>query len=290
MIEYTKRAVVGLAYLFRPYNDIDIYVEDTTCRNMYEVLFERMLSGKARVVRVFQLGGREEVIRACKSDNADTDRPCLYIIDGDYDVVLGVPAPACQRLYRLNVYCSENLVLTETAVLEVAFECLSNVPRDQVDAIVRFQQFLHGILEKLMPLFVAYVAVQLLDANLETVGFNVSQLLVQESRFPELSADKVAQRVAHMQQKLAQAHSEKEVASAVEGARRTISDCNTHLAKLISGKTYLLPLVYHHLRHKACFLGNLDHLKVRLARYCELDVDPGLLRAVYAAAKGSSVS
>ncbi len=62
MIQYSSRAIKGLAYLFRRYNDIDVYVEDETCKGLYEILFERMLDRKARISRVFQLRGKEKVI------------------------------------------------------------------------------------------------------------------------------------------------------------------------------------------------------------------------------------
>ena len=53
MIADSRRAIVVLAYLFRPYNDIDVYVEDETCRNMYVLLINRILEGRARVVQYF---------------------------------------------------------------------------------------------------------------------------------------------------------------------------------------------------------------------------------------------
>jgi hypothetical protein len=285
MIRYPKRAIVGLAYLFRPYNDIDIYVEDTTCRNMYEVLINRMLDGRAKVVRIFQLGGRREVIDACKKNQGNSNRPRLYVIDGDFAILLGKEAPKLRHLYQLRVYCSENLVFTETAALEVAFESLTNTPRDQVETIVQFSQFLNDIIQKLTPLLVIYIAVRILNPSIQTTGFNVTQLLLQKSGSPELSKRKVKQRVTDIESELHKENPKEEVESTVGQAKRLLPSSNTDTAKLISGKTYLLPLLYHHLRSKTRFSGTLDQLKTRLARYCELDVDPGLLSAVQQASR-----
>ncbi len=286
MTNYSKRAIPGLAYLFRPYNDIDVYVEDTTCRNMFELLLERMLDGQAKVTRIFQLGGRNEVIKSCKYNQSGTGRRRLYIIDGDFDAVLGEEPPKLRYLCRLSVYCSENLVFTETAALEVAFETLTNKSRDQIEAIIQFSHFLDDTVAKLTPLLVFYIAVQVLNANLETMGFNVTQLLTQRSKLPELSETKVKQRIAQVKRELQTGNSIEEVESAIVQAERLIPHSSEDTAKLISGKSYLLPLLFHYLRGKARFSGTLDQLKTRLARYCELDVDPGLLQAVQRTSKG----
>src|SRR5690242_18796316 len=93
LTKYSLKAIKGLSFLFRRYNDIDIYVEDTANRNMYEVLFNRMLEGHAKVERIFQLGGREAVIASCKNDQQDTHRKRIYIVDGDFDYLLGNSPP-----------------------------------------------------------------------------------------------------------------------------------------------------------------------------------------------------
>ncbi len=285
MIHYSKKAIAGLAYLFRPYNDIDVYIEDTTCRNMFEVLLNRMFDGQAKVIRIFQLGGRNEVIETCKNNQSGTDRPRLYIIDGDFDAILGKEPPRLRYLYRLSVYCSENLVFTEAATLEVAFESLTNTSREQIEAIIQFSHFLDGIIQKLTPLLAIYIVVQILNANVKTTGFNVTQLLIQRPKFPELSANKVKQRITQIEQELQAMGLMEQVKSAMEEAEKLIPDSRVDTAKLISGKTYLLPLLYHHLKNKARFSGTLDQLKTRLARYCELDLDPGLLQAVQGTSK-----
>ena len=89
MIEYSARAVRGLAYLFKQYNDVEVYVEDQTCKGMYEVLLGRILGEEAKISRVFQLKGKQNVIDACKADQIDTKRRRIYIIDGDFDSVVG---------------------------------------------------------------------------------------------------------------------------------------------------------------------------------------------------------
>jgi hypothetical protein len=113
MIEYSSRAFKAIAFLFQPYNDIDVYVEDETCLGMYELLITRILDNQAKVQRVFQLGGRENVIADCKLNQTTTNRRRLYIIDGDFNAALKKRSTLkLKYLYQLKVYCSENLVFT----------------------------------------------------------------------------------------------------------------------------------------------------------------------------------
>ncbi len=121
MIEYPRKAFAAVVYLFRHYNDIDVYVEDTTCRNMYEVFINRILANKCRIEHLYQIGGRENVIKACKKDQSPTGRPRLYLVDGDMDVVISHKRNTkLKYFHQLRVFCSENLVLSEKSVHDVA--------------------------------------------------------------------------------------------------------------------------------------------------------------------------
>ena len=55
--KYSDRARPAYVYLYRPYNDIDVYVEDCTNRAVYEILVGRLVGPELRVSRVHQLGG-----------------------------------------------------------------------------------------------------------------------------------------------------------------------------------------------------------------------------------------
>lgn len=285
MISYPRKAIAALAYLFRPYNDIDVYVEDTTCRNLYQILLDRMLNGQAKVSRVFQLGGRTEVLKACTQDQGGESRPRLYIIDGDFDALLGNDVSDMSHLYQLRAYCSENLVITSNAIREVTVECLPNVSREEIESIIQFSEFLDDVVGKLVPLLVMYGVAHLLDTGIETTGFNVMRLTVQKSGAPHLSEDKVQQRITEVRTALQQQYSKEEIDSAIEVVEERLPKTTVECAKLIPGKTCLLPLVFHCLRHRGKFKGTSDQFRVRLARHCELNVDPGLLDAVRQASR-----
>jgi Protein of unknown function (DUF4435) len=87
MIAYSREAEPARAYLLKSYNDIDIFVEDASCQNMYVKLFNRILEGKARINQVFPLHSRKNVIERCAADQGFRARKRLYIIDADHDLI-----------------------------------------------------------------------------------------------------------------------------------------------------------------------------------------------------------
>lgn len=285
MIEYSLKALKTLPFLFRHYNDVDIYVEDATCRNMYELLINRMLEGESRVERIFQLGGRIEVINRCRDNEDDNSRRRLFIIDGDFDIVLDKPSPDLDNLYRLTVYCSENLVFTQKAALEVAYDAMTNKPREKIADSLELPEYFVSIIRKLTPLFTIYIAVQILEAGIKTTGYNVMEFLEHRPKDQHLSETKISARITEIKSELLKEHSEEEIQAAIAQAEELLPDSHVEISKLISGKTYLLPLLRHYLQIKASYRGRKDQLKTHLARHCELDVDEGLLEAVQRTAK-----
>ncbi len=285
MRSYSTRALRALAFLFRPYNDIDVYVEDTACRNVYQVLIERMLKGRARVLRVFQLGGRSNVIEECQRQQGTFTRPSLFLVDADLHLLTGAPAPRLERLYQLKVYCSENLVFCGAAATEIAFESLSNTRRDEVRQRVGFGSFASEIAAPLRGLFIVYAAAHRLRVGIATSRYHVYQLCTNRDGQPELDGGKVRRRRQKLLAEMVQRHSSGAVRKALRSIMTNLRrvKCPGHC--MVSGKTYLLPLLLAHLRRVAGYRGPMRTLIVQLARYCNLETDTGLAEAVRAAGR-----
>jgi hypothetical protein len=179
MIGYSNRALKALVHLFRAYNDIDIYVEDRNSNRVYQLLLDRYLNGRAKVVRVFSVGNREAVLTACRDDQAPGGRPRLYLVDGDFDFVLERSHPGLARLHRLNCYSMENLLWCVEAMGEVAADCLG-LP-DAVEAKDRLglQGMMDETVQRLADLAIVYAAVHEHVPEIETSGRNVHELCVQ---------------------------------------------------------------------------------------------------------------
>lgn len=289
-MQHPKRALTALVYLFRPYNDIDIYIEDTTCRNMYEILIERILNGRAELRRIFPLGGRPAVISRCSLDQTDAQRRRLYLIDGDFDALFGNKvAPDLKHLYQLGVYCAENILFCEHAVCELGCECMTNTFKQEIEEAIDFRNFLLNLVSNLRPLLILYGAAYMLEPSLQTFSYNATNLVQQTGKHVELSRTKTKARCRTLLSELQSSHSMDEIRNAVKYVRSLIPPQEDKVINLISGKTYLLPLLNFHLRSKVKFGEDLDRLKVRLARHSLLDKDPGLISAIEKTSRGQSL-
>ena len=271
MIAYSTEAEPGRAYLFRNYNDLDVYVEDVACQNMYVRLVNRVLepNGK-RITTVFPLHGRRNLLVSCTADQAPRPRRRIYLMDADQDLILGRPAPQLNHFHRLNVYCAENLLLSEHAIVTIATECDSNKPWHQMAIDLAFRVLIEHSLTVLSPLFVTYAIVYELGLTIDTVSFSVHRLLETPnnplSLSPRLIKNRVRGLIRQIRSQVSHADYRRARSAATSGLR-----AGTDPSIFISGKDYLLPLIYLHLRNIAGLRDSSSGFKVRLAQLCELD-------------------
>ena len=64
MIALSLKSRRAYGVLYRAYNDIDIYVEDSIYLGVYERIVNRILGGKAKISKVIPLGPRNIVVAA----------------------------------------------------------------------------------------------------------------------------------------------------------------------------------------------------------------------------------
>ncbi len=279
MLRYSDKATPAVAYLFSHFNDIDVFVEDTTIRNVYETLLNRMLPEGIKVQKVFQIGNKESVIHECEKQK-NYRRPSLFIIDGDFDSLFNAPLPKFANLYRLNAYCIENLLVTKESVLEIAYNCLPNKTREELIKILNFDAFVSNFYRLLYPLILLFVVGYLLDTDLKTVSFNITSLIIQKEHSVELSKEKISRKIHVLSHDLMKTFGQKRVLEIRKLAKKGFSLKIKDNKKYFCGKTYLLPYVFHFLKNKAGYYGNMNQLKVSMANYCNLNVESGLRNKV----------
>ena len=281
MIAYSADAEPARAYLLRGQNDIDIFVEDATCQNMYVRLFNRILSAEdKKIAHVFPLHGRKNVLDECARVQALTGRRRLFLIDGDLDLILGTPTPALNHLYRLQVYCSENLLLSESAAINIATEYQIDSRWHDLAVQLSIRTLMERSVRILFPLFLVYAAATTLGVSIVTTDYPVQRLLEDKTDPFKLSATLVRRRMAEVISAICASSSRGQYRRTRSSIASRLSPDKALHSALISGKRYLLPLLHLQLTKVARMNESQERLKVRLAQYCELDIDPGLTRAV----------
>jgi hypothetical protein len=283
VIRYAAHAQIARAHLLRLYNDIFVFVEDTTCQSMHVRVLTNILNGVAKISHVFPLNGRDAVIAAAISDN-DRNSRRFYVIDSDLDLLTGRTIPVCERLYRIRGYSIENLLLSEDGLIELALESAGDSDRESIISELKFVDEKQAIVRSLLPLFETYAVVFILGIPVETISYSVARICRFQGRSQILCPRKVSSRIRDVRRAIVSqvgwAKYKEEIRRVRNTARRVV---DTSL--LVSGKDYLLPLFHAVLRARFNFRDSFQALRVRLARHFHPDTEPGLRDFVRNAAR-----
>lgn len=104
----------GQDLLYRQFNDIDVYVEDSGKERLYYQLFKTLLPG-IKLSKIFPLNGKGNVILEAQANS--TDKRKVYLVDLDFDQILGRKQNIRNLIY-LERYSIENYLLDGEAIKE----------------------------------------------------------------------------------------------------------------------------------------------------------------------------
>ncbi|WP_316151557.1 DUF4435 domain-containing protein [Cupriavidus sp. BIC8F] len=268
-----------MSTFFQEWNDIDVYIEDhkKITQNIYVELINRIGGGKFKIDRVFPLGGRGAVIEKCKADSQADGRPRLYIIDGDLNLICGNPQSPLPRLYEHKVYCVENILVDESAVLEFLFEEFGNESRAQVARRVDFSAYEREA-SCLIELFAMYATLRVFAPTAQSVSLGLSDLLEYKPT-PSISIAAVEARICKLFSDLIAVHDRSQVFDAY---LEMLLRCDTVAAgiNVVSGKDYLLTFLRHFMGRFAKIRCSAESYEIRLAKSCELGRHSEFVEAV----------
>lgn len=254
---------------FEDVNDIDIYIEDTATgySKLFSIIFSRLFEGKYRVKKVFPIGDRNSVIRQ-HSNHSRSDRPSIYIVDGDLFILAGDIVENEPGLFKLPVYCIENLLCDHEAIIDVLDEEEPVIARDQIVEMFDYYDWVDKNCELLFQIFIEYSALFKIDPTVKTVAFPVRNFVTSEKG--NLSREKVFKRIEDLR-----AHS----ISIVGGTQYEVvrnemisqfRDEPSEKLRIVSGKDYLFPLLK--MRAKSIVKTKMSDInfKQRIAKRCGL--------------------
>ncbi len=278
MPKYSPRAAKALAMLKQHYNDVDIFVEDTSNHNMWLLLMQAILPAGTKLESVNMLGGRLAVEKACALDQTDDGRRKLYIIDGDLDFLLGKRTRRLKYFYRLKANNVENLILSELALTQIALEHQPLMTQPALRSLIEFPATLLTLDIVLRPLFVAYAVTQKLCPSLQTTAFPVNKLIVNTKKGPRIDPIKVRRRIIALYVAVARQVS----LSTIRKARSSIAMRSSSLpiTQIVSGKDYLLPIFLLQFQARCGYPSKVENFKVALARSFGGSAEPYFARRV----------
>ncbi|MEE1673931.1 DUF4435 domain-containing protein [Agarivorans aestuarii] len=266
--ERSVQAKAAKSVFFEDVNDIDIYIEDTAFGypKLFTILFSRLLNQQYKVNRVFPLGGRKAVIE--QHSEHSSDRPSLYIIDGDLFLLIGDEINNQKGLYKFPHYCVENILCDQNAILAVLDEEEPVKSLGTLEGLFNYQEWLLNNEDKLFCLFVEYATSMILTPQQQTVAFKVSDLV--SNNKGELDDHKLETRVEGLKQLIIESKSIEEYESTRNEILANFERSGLNKLDVISGKDYLFPLLKT--RAKSLVKTKVPdlNLKLRLAKTCNV--------------------
>lgn len=267
----------SLGHLNSSRNDVQIYVEDTSDKNIWRELIKTFLPEGIKFSDPIPLGSRLRVLEECRRDQACNDnRKKLYIIDADLDLLKGKPKPKLKHLYRLRAYCIENYLLNENAIVKLATAIDTNATDDEAKSRLDMAAWIRSNEILFKDLFVCYAILNQVCEHEPTVSLNGQALTKASPRMDVLCPIKTYNRIFRLY-RTARTHVTKERLRELRD-KAVQNGARYEVCQFVSGKNYLLPLLITRIKRE--FGGQIQRgtLKVLLARYTTADVDKYLLR------------
>lgn len=275
VLKYSPRAAKAIASLKKHYNDIDVFVEDTGNHNMWLLIVKNILPN-VKIESVNMLGGRDIVTKSCELDQINTGRKKLYIVDGDFDFLLGRKKKNLKYFYRIRANNIENILFTENSMLGIALEQQPMKSPESLMESINFENSFNELETFLRPLFVAYAVVQKLYPSLQTTGYSVRKLIQNSNNGPSIDILKLRSRIFCLYLKLCKLCGFSEVKKAREEIKRR--SASLPICQIASGKDYILPLTLLRFQKNIGYPGNDEKFKVALARSFQASQEPYLAR------------
>jgi hypothetical protein len=131
---------------------------------------------------------------------------------------------------------------------------------------------------KLTSLFIAYATAYQVASNVKTVSYSVMKLTTTVGGSVNLNTQKLGRRIMQIVRDVCQLVGVQTFSS----VRRQIQQraAASHLDEIVSGKDYLLPLVWLRLRSACDYRGSKDQLKIHLAKEFRPEFEPWLARRI----------
>ena len=266
---FPDRALISRGVLYRPLQDIEIYIEDEDSEVFYTELLTRLMDSEVRLNKVFALRGKQRVLEECRRFTGPAS--AIFIIDGDLDWVAGIPLPQIERLFVHQAYCIENYLFCETAMVEIIVENHGRLTRDKARRKLDWPKIRVSYQEPLTELFIEFAVSHLTNPDLPTVSTGVGSVCTQPRRKspPDLDSLKVSSLCSQIREAVIQA-------VGLDTYRRTRDEIARRVSEMadpfdtISGKAYLIPLQLFILKRFSSQNISRQSLVFRLAKYCRL--------------------
>lgn len=271
MLERSESGKYSKSVFYRPFNDIEIFVEDTALesRKIYTEIMRRIVGSTVSINQIFPIGPKSTVIKRCKNDQNDRDRPAVYIVDGDYEILLGIQKPQLKRFYRINRYCIENFLLDEEAIIDSLNDDSIDLDRDQIRDQLQYTNWERYASPLLGKLAVALGAAHKNQCDgLPTVRIDLNKIA--GDHFDHIDRSKVEALLLEYSKRIDSVHGigcfEKSLSDIYSLLPAGVSDYRKHC----SAKNFAMPFITSRIKRRLNIELDYRKFKIKLALRCNI--------------------
>ena len=257
---------------YEGYNDFDVYIEDTAegYPKIFSFMLSRLLPTTVTLEKVFPLGDRNQVVEAARRETEQkSHRSSVYIIDGDLYLLAGETTQLPPNVIVLPRYCIENFLIDEQAFLQIMNEESAGLNLDKIKETFDFEGWVGRSRPVLRNLFEVFAVSHKLKSGIATTSRGYKSICKGETG--EVDADKVAIIMQEIESELVRRYGVDDVESAYEYVRKNINCDSCFLKTYVSGKDFLLPLLFVRMRFITSSKTANLFIKIRMSRWCSLE-------------------
>ena len=260
MIGYSDAGLAARALFYRAYFDVIVVVEDRGKEDFYREILKRLLGTSSERYGVLGIGGKDQVLRRLASRSERTQAWAeFYLVDGDFDELVGIAVPEDPFLVRLGRYDIESYLIEEEAVCEVLKEEMPRLSMDEIRARLDFGNWVTSVVEVAFPLAAC-------AATLEKNGKTQDSIQVIETF---VCGSKSVPDVDRIRIRIAEEITDDKGLETLEEIRRRVGESVEEHIRWISGKHMWIPLLCRLLRGISGRNFRKESLSFRLAKRCE---------------------
>lgn len=167
---YSEEALLNRTLFYSNYNDVNIFVEDEGKEYIYEDIFQRMFDSQIKIRKILPMKGKPGVEKAFKEYGSEYDgKPAIYLVDGDFDLVMGKQMIENPNYIYLEKYNIESYYIDEKAVLRFMAGKMKQTQKS-VSQIINFSSWENCVYRAMQELFINYMIAQAIFPDEKNVG------------------------------------------------------------------------------------------------------------------------
>lgn len=171
-LSYSNLGLSNRLLFYSDYNDINIIVEDEHKEFIYENIFQRMFNNRIKINKILPMKGKKGVEKAFQEYGCVYDgKPVIYLVDGDFDLVMGKQMICSPNYIYLEKYNIESYYIDEKAVLKYMAGKMKTIQKNVSDKI-EYSNWVDMIYDAMKELFINYMIAQEVFPEEKNVGIS----------------------------------------------------------------------------------------------------------------------